>query len=354
MMRSVAIRLALAACIAMAVENAEAQEGASSKPPGVPLVPGVFIERNVKYGQVDAGQASAGQGGAGQASAGARALVLDVLRPADPASSELPVVVFIHGGGWRQGDKSGGSRMLEPLVATGNYVGISVGYRLSKEATFPAQIHDCKGAIRWIRANAQRLGADSRKIGVWGSSAGGHLASLVGTSGDVKSLEGDCGNPEMSSRVACVVDFCGPSDFLALIKFQRNGPPAPRNADSPESQLLGGRIADRQELAMDASPVTYATRDDPPFLIVHGTADPLVPFNQAERLYASLATVGARPTMLRIERGGHSIGGEEVLARVQAFFDRHLRDQRVNITDATIAAPKSSSPKQGSPGQPQK
>lgn len=100
--------------------------------------------------------------------------------------------------------------------------------------------------------------------------------------------------------------------------------------------------------------MTYATRDDPPFLIVHGTADPLVPFNQAERLYASLASVGARPTMLRIERGGHNIGGEEVLARVQAFFDRHLRDQRVNITDATIAAPKSSSPKLGSTEQPKK
>lgn len=319
-------------------------EDRPTAPPGVPLVPGVVIERDVEYGRAPGSESPGVNGERG------RRLVLDILRPVEPEKPELPAVVFIHGGGWRQGDKAGGSTLLGPLVATGHYIGFSVGYRLSQEATFPAQIHDCKAAIRWIRDHARRLGVEARMIGVWGSSAGGHLASLLGTSGGVRPLEGDCGTPGVSSRVTCVVDFCGPADFPALTRFERVAPPAPRTADSPESQLLGGRIRDRLPLAVAASPVTHASRDDPPFLIVHGTADPLVPFNQAERLYAALTAAAARPTMLRIEGGGHAIGGPEVLARVRTFLDRHLRGERLTITDATIQAPTPAARGNGSRG----
>ena len=128
---------------------------------------------------------------------------LDLLLPERPADEKpLPVVVFIHGGAWRGGDRKGGQRMVAPLVAAGDYAGASVGYRLSGEAIWPAQIHDCKAAIRWLRANAKKYNLDPDKIAVWGASAGGHLVAMLGTSGGVKELEGTLGkHTDQSSRV---------------------------------------------------------------------------------------------------------------------------------------------------------
>jgi acetyl esterase/lipase len=201
--------------------------------------------------------------------AGERSLKLDVIKPKAESDKPRPCVVWIHGGGWQNGSKSSGTQRLAALVASGDYVGVSVGYRLTDEATWPGQIHDCKAAIRYIRANAKSLGINPDKIGVWGSSAGGHLVSLLGTSGDVKDLEGKNGSPDVSSRVTCVVDFCGPSDFLAI------SPDAPRVSEpaGPLYKLFGGPLKDKQALAKEASPVTYVTADDPPFLIMHGTED---------------------------------------------------------------------------------
>jgi acetyl esterase/lipase len=269
----------------------------------------VAIERDVEYGK-----------------AGQRPLVLDVVRPKAPAGKALPAVVFIHGGGWRGGDKAGGVPRVVPFAASGNFVGFSVGYRLSGEATWPAQIHDCKAAIRWIRANAEKLGVAPDRIGVWGSSAGGHLVSLLGTSGGVEALEGDCGSPGQSSRVSCVVDFCGPSDFLAIAKLTEG------EAPSAVSMLLGGPFSEKQEEAKAASPVTYVSADDPPFLIVHGTDDRTVPLAQAETLYEALKKAGAKPVFVKIEGGGHGIGGPEVGRRVADFFEKHLRGQDVEIS----------------------
>ncbi len=152
----------------------------------------VKITRDVEYGKAEG-----------------RSLKLDIYQPEKPASDKLPVIVWIHGGGWRGGNKSSGSRLVG-LVNTGEYVGVSVGYRLSGEATWPAQIHDCKAAIRWVRAHAKEYGIEPNRIGLWGSSAGGHLVSLLGTSSDIKKLEGDNGTPGISTRVTCVVDYCGP------------------------------------------------------------------------------------------------------------------------------------------------
>jgi acetyl esterase/lipase len=264
--------------------------------------------------------------------AGDVSLKLDLYLPREEIKKSRPVVVWIHGGGWRGGDKASGANMLPGLVSTGDCAGVSVGYRLSGVATWPAQIHDCKAAIRWVRANAKKYNLDPDRIGVWGSSAGGHLVSLLGTSGDVKELEGDNGSPGHSTRVKCVVDFCGPSDFLS---FGRDNPTMARE-DSPVGKLFGGALKDRQEQAKQASPSTYVSKDDPPFLIVHGTNDKTVPLAQAESFYEALKKAGVDATLVKIEGGGHGIGGPEVSRRVKAFLDKHLLDRDVKVSSEPI------------------
>ncbi len=264
--------------------------------------------------------------------AGPTRLTLDVYTPKAEAKSPLPVVVWIHGGGWRAGNKNSGARLLPALVATGQYAGVSVGYRLSNVTTWPGQIHDCKAAIRWVRANATKYNLDPDRIGVWGSSAGGHLVSLLGTSGDVKDLEGDNGSPGHSSRVRCVVDFCGPSDFVAFGKDS----PRMSEATSPVGKLLGGPLSDKRDAARSASPVTYVSKDDPPFLVVHGTKDSTVPLSQAELFHAALKKAGVDSTFVRIEGGGHGIGGTEVTQRVRTFLDKHLLGKKVEVSAEPI------------------
>ncbi len=296
--------------------------GAAPKPSGLP--DSVILERDVEYGR-----------------AGDRSLKLDVVRPkqAGEAEKPLPAIVFIHGGGWRGGDKAGGVGQVARFVATGNYVGFSIGYRLSGEAIWPAQIHDCKAAIRWIKANAKKYHVDPDKIGVWGSSAGGHLVAMLGTSGDVKELEGANGTPDQSSRVACVVDFCGPADFLLGGKVEGGKEP------SAATLLLGGKIEDKQDAARQASPITYVSKDDPPFLIVHGTVDATVPIAHSERLCEALKKAGCNATLVKIEGGGHGFGGPEVNARVTAFLEKHLRGQDVTDSGEPIQAPPQPKPR---------
>jgi len=276
----------------------------------------VVIERDVEYGK-----------------GGEVSLRLDIVRPRQESEKPRPVIVFIHGGAWSGGNKSGAIGQLAPFAASGNYSCATVEYRLSGVATWPAQIHDCKAAIRFLKANAKKYNIDPAKIGVWGGSAGGHLVSMLGTSGDVKELEGECGSPGQSSRVACVVDFCGPSDFLAIAKVKQT---AGRGAYGPVAQLRGGPVEEKQEAAKAASPITYVSKNNPPFLIVHGTADNTVPLEQAELFYAALKKAGVDATLVKIEGGGHGIGGPEVQKRVQAFFDKHLRGQNVEVSDKPI------------------
>lgn len=269
--------------------------------------------------------------------AGERSLKLDVIRPTQPAGKSLPIVVWIHGGGWQGGDKSSGRGRLAALVGSGNYVGFSIGYRLSGEAIWPAQAHDCKAALRWIRANAEKYGANPDKIGLWGSSAGGHLVSLLGTSSDVKELDGANGSPGVSMKVTCVVDFCGPADFT--------------NFRHPAVEKLFGATYDRaSEQARLASPVAHVTADDPPFLVVHGTADGTVPFAQGESFHQALKKAGVNSTLLVLEKGSHNIGGNEVLARVRNFFERHLRGQEVEVLATPIVVdPAEETPKKENP-----
>ena len=149
------------------------------------------------------------------------------------------MVVWIHGGGWKGGDKRRNPAIM--LLPKG-YAVVSVNYRLSQHATMPAQIEDCKAAIRWVRAHAKEYNLNPERIGVWGASAGGHLVALLGTAGDVKELEGKLGNEEQSSRVQCVVDWFGPSDFLSMGRTQEK-------ADSPVAMLLGGPLSEKSEAA---------------------------------------------------------------------------------------------------------
>ncbi len=249
----------------------------------------------------------------------------------------LPVIVFIHGGGWRKGDKSMGLTFVSHFVESGRYAGVSVAYRLSDEAQWPAQIYDCKAAIRWVRGHAKEYGLDPAHIGVWGPSAGGHLVSLLGTSGGVSELEGDLGpNTAESSRVNCVVNLFGPEDFITIVKPGANGRD-PDTASGAITGLLGGLVKDKPDAARSASPVTHITSDDPPFLTAHGTKDPLVPYAQALELDAALRKAGVPSLVMEMTGGGHGFRSHELDGRIEQFFDLHLRGVKSEIATTPIA-----------------
>jgi len=257
--------------------------------------------------------------------------MLDLYLPKEPKSDKpLPVVVFIHGGSWKAGDRISFATYPVRFVRTGDYAGISVGYRLSDEAKWPAQIHDCKAAIRWIRGHAKEFNLDAEHIGVWGTSAGGHLVSLLGTSGGIKELEGDLGEfNQLSSRVTCVVNQCGPQDFTMPL-MHRNGQPVME--DVAVAALLGGKLAEKRDTVLAASPVTYVTPDDPPFLTLHGTKDERVDFAHAQRIDAALTKAGVPSLLIAITDGGHGFHNPQMFDRVTKFFDRHLRSMNVEIS----------------------
>jgi len=270
---------------------------------------------------------------------------LDLYLPKTPTSDKpLPLVVFVHGGAWRTGDKSTGYYMVAPLVESGDYAGACISYRLSGEATWPAQIFDCKAAIRFLRANADKFHLDPDRIGVMGNSAGGHLVALLGTSGGVAELEGTLGeNSSVSSRVTCVVDQFGDTDFTL-----RPGAP-----DGPVSKLLGVDVTKDKAAALAASPIKYVSKTCPPFLFIHGTEDPAVQFKQSEVLDAALRAVGVDSTLVPVKGGGHgNFGTPEVPQRVRQFFDKHLRGQEVVVSAEPIAMPSNNaSNSKKAPGQ---
>jgi len=274
------------------------------------------------------------------AKVGGKSLLLDVYTPTEP-KGKLALVVWIFGGAWRGGSKlhGPGFNAIGAVVPHG-YVVACISHRFSGEAVFPAQIEDCKAAIRFLRANAANYSIDGGHIGVWGESSGGHLSALLGTSGDVKDLEGQVGgNLGVSSRVQCVVDYCGPSDFT---KFE--GQATWVKVDDPKSpvcQLVGGLLADRKELVARANPITYITKDDPPFLVAHGDKDNAVPFNQSELLVDALRKAGVDVTFEAIKGGGHNFGPaqyERLVPIVLAFFDKHLKGAATTPQDTGKAA----------------
>ncbi len=250
----------------------------------------------------------------------------------------LPVVALIHGGGWVNGDRLGYAAAAIQFARTGDYASVTVGYRLTKEARWPAQIHDCKAAIRWIRAHAKEYNLDPDKIAVMGSSAGGHLSSLIGTSGDVKELEGDLGpNTTFSSRVQCVVNLCGPEDFTQALMFDQEKKPVLK--DDAVIGLLGGNYEEKHTEAVAASPVTYVTKDDPPFITFHGSADQRVAYLHAEAIHAALQKASVPSLLIPITNGGHgSVSHPEVIARAKLFVGKTLLGADTTIDTAPIPA----------------
>ncbi len=277
---------------------------------------------------------------------------LDIFVPAD-ARKPLPLIVWVHGGGWQNGGKDGCPPLRKGYVQRG-YAVASINYRLSGHATFPAQIQDCKAALRWLRAHADKYHIDPERIGVWGSSAGGHLVALLGTSGDVKEF--DVGeNLDQSSRVQAVCDYYGPTDFKVFVTTPRYESHA--GDASPEAKLIGGAVLENEEKAAQVNPIRYVTKDDPPFLIVHGDEDRTVPHNQSSLLFDALKKAGRDVRFHTIHRAGHGrpgFGAPEIEDMARKFFDTKLRAKSADppkalktessVSDADKAAAAKSAP----------
>ncbi len=269
---------------------------------------GVTVYRDLIYGQV-----------------GERKLPLDLYLPPD-TSAPVPVVIWVHGGGWRNGAKGNGGRARN--MTTRGFAVVDVEYRLSGEALFPAQIEDCKTAVRWVKANAKKYNLDSDHIGAWGSSAGGHLVALMGLTHDEKAFE----TPEhgqYSSRVQAVCNWYGPTDFLRMNDFE--GRIDHDSADSPESRLIGGPIQENEEKVAAANPITYVSKNDPPMLIVHGEKDRAVPYNQSELLYAAMKKAGLDVALYKVVNADHGFrnatrdSAASLFEMAAQFLEKHLK-----------------------------
>jgi acetyl esterase/lipase len=274
-----------------------------------PLPAGTKAERNIPY--VENGH---------------RNQVLDIFLPEKPAGKPMPLMIWIHGGAWMAG-----SQANPPMLYLMNkgFAVASIQYRFSQDAIWPAQSHDCKAAIRFLRANATKFNLDPDRFAVGGDSAGGHLAAFVGTSGSMKEMEGDFGNTNVSSRVQAVVDWFGPTDLLVM--GQQSGSNSMIQHDSPaspESRLLGGPVQEQRDLATTANPLTYVDRNDPPFLIMHGDKDQLVPLAQSAILAKALVDAGVEVTMKTISGAGHGspvFHNAESRRLIEEFLTRTLK-----------------------------
>ena len=252
-------------------------------------------------------------------------LLLDLRIP--DVGGPHPVIIYLHSGAWISGNRTGGAAIRQ---ASRGYAVASIDYRLAPEYTWPAQVEDAKAAVRWVRANAARFNLDPERVGIFGASAGGHIGSVLGTSGGVAALEGlHLGNPQFSSRVKAVVDLYGPTDLLKLEDQKLPCIPLDGNASyMPPSLLMGCPIQSCREKTATASPMTYVTPDDPPFLIMHGLLDCLVPFQQSVLLHTALSAFGVDSTLVLLPTGEH--GGDEFDEQKQKqtisdFLDKNLR-----------------------------
>ncbi len=246
-------------------------------------------------------------------------LLLDLAMP-KTGNGPFPVVVFLHGGGWSEGNRQEMNHFIEGVAGLG-YVGVTVAYRLVPAARFPAQLEDCKAAVRWLRANAAKYRINPERLGVVGFSAGGHLASMLGVTGKNDGLEGAGGNPDQSSRVQAVVSFFGLTDFST-----RDWP-----SDLEKGVIepfLGGSFANHADEYRRASPITYVTSDAPPFLFFHGSEDKLVPVDQSKRLGEKLRNAGVFAEVNVLEGEGHGFTdatNQKAMRRMLDFLDAQLK-----------------------------
>lgn len=253
---------------------------------------------------------------------GAREMHVDLYYPKTGAGP-FPAVVWVHGGGWQSGDKTRFRRQAALMAAHG-IAGACIEYRLSGEAKFPAAIQDVKASVRWLRAHAGEYHINADKIGAAGGSAGGHLVCLLGVTAGVREFEGDGGNPDQSSKVQAVAALYPVTDFVSAGMRQSAG------AIRPVSAFLGASYADNPEIYAKASPITYVSKDDPPFLFLHGDDDRLVPYQQSVSMYEKLKAAGV-PAELDIVKGaGHGFANgpkyfQDSLDRMEAFFAKALK-----------------------------
>lgn len=309
-LRLCSISLALLLCARVAAAaDAPAQKPEPQRPA---LPPGFVAEYDVKY-----------------VPDGDEAQALDIYFPETRAEKPLPLLVWIHGGGW-----AAGSKAQPPFISQlkRGYVAASIEYRFSQKAKFPAQIQDCQAAIRWLRANAEKYSIDPERIGVGGASAGGHLAALVGTSGGKKAFPMIGGNEDQSDRVQAVCDIFGPTDFWTVMTQADEDQNVKNvfkwNDGDPYSKLIGGKLGEDKEACEAVSPVRYVSKDNPPFLILHGDRDTLVPYAQSVELNDLLATAGVEVTLQRMPGAGHggpAFGLPSVAKLTALFFDKHLK-----------------------------
>lgn len=245
---------------------------------------------------------------------------LDLYLPKERGEKNLPVVLWIHGGGWLKGSKD---KCKAAFLATKGFAVASVGYRLTDEVQWPGQIDDLYAAVRWLRINGEEHQLDADLIGAWGSSAGGHLAALLGTR-DFTGLE------EVSSRVQAVCDWFGPTDLLTMppnmVSETRT---LEQVSQSNGAKLLGSTVLEVPEAARDTSAFYQVDKNDPPFLIMHGSVDPGVPLEQSQKFHDALQKAGVESELVIIEGAGH--GGPEfntyeVEKKVRAFFTKHLME----------------------------
>jgi acetyl esterase/lipase len=247
-----------------------------------------------------------------------QSLLLDIYRP-KVITKKLPVVVWIYGGAWKTGSKD-----FCPIafMATQQIAIVSINYRLDSVAPFPAQIYDCKGAIRWLRANANKYHLDANHIGVFGASAGGHLALLLAATAGNPAMEGNVGDHlNYSSRVQCVCAFYPPTDLNRLV----SDPKVRADPNGDVAKLLGGAVAQNVDKANAASPLTYVSKSCAPVFLMHGARDTLVPPEQSEIFYQALLKAGVEAHLEIIPNQGHGIIAPPPVAReIYQFFGKYL------------------------------
>ena len=288
---------AVIACLATSGPASAQKAGAKLKVPD-----GVMFEPNIEYANPDG-----------------QHLQVDMARPAKGAGP-FPAIVCIHGGGFRAGTRQGYDGLCLRLAQQG-YVAITVTYRLAPKYQFPAAVYDVKAAVRWLRANAKKYNVDPKRIGVTGGSAGGHLAQFLAVTKGVKRFEGNDGNPDQSSSVACVVNYYGPSDFTKSYG---------KSVDAAEvlPLWLGGDLKTALHKHIVASPLNWVTPNAAPTLCIHGTKDTYVAHEQAVWLVDRLKACGVEAELLTLEGAGHGFRGTDAAtaeAAMFAFFALHLK-----------------------------
>lgn len=261
---------------------------------------------------------------------------LDLILPVNATSEPMPVLLFVHGGAWKHGDKQFSTKMLREYVDSKGIAAVSINYRLSGDAKWPAQLHDCKATVRWIRANADRYGFDSDRIVAWGTSAGAHLVSMLAVTPNDSKIDGNVGpNDSQSTHILAAIDFFGPVN-LATMKE----PKTPPGKQSPIDQLLGGDRVQLATLAKSASPIHHVSRGDSAFLIMHGTADPLVPQSESESLHQALKKAGVDSTLMIVPDAKHGFTDRVSRPIVEEFLDRmfHRRSLQEGQKPSTAKA----------------